>query len=268
MACIARLTPQQTHWSFIMTPTSFDAALCARRLLAARDGAVVPSTEVLPHDATGAYAVQDAIMAVLGPVGGWKVGAKGAEAEPACAPLPASGLLPSGSRLVGAPWLLRGVELEVAFLLGRDLNPSDAHMQPRDLALAVDAVLPVIEVVETRLADWATAGALPKLADLQSHGALVMGPPSALTAASVDLRTTSARLYFDGAEVSSTTGGNPAADIWRMLAWLAFHAVQRGVPLKAGQVITTGSCTGMLFAPVGTRVEGELNGIGKVGLQF
>jgi len=251
-----------------MMPATFDAALCARRLLAARDGAVVQSTEVQPHDAAGAYAVQDAILAALGPVGGWKVGAKGPEAGPACAPLPASGLLTTGASLTGAPWLLRGVELEVAFLLGRDLNPADANMQPRDLALAVDAVLPVIEVVETRLADWATASALPKLADLQSHGALVMGLPSAMAPASVDLRTTSARLQFDGAEVSATTGGNPAADIWRMLAWLAFHAVQRGVPLKAGQVITTGSCTGMLFAPVGARVEAELDGIGKVRLQF
>ncbi|MBC7381032.1 MAG: hydratase, partial [Burkholderiaceae bacterium] len=189
-----------------MMPATFDAALCARRLLAARDGAVVQSTEVQPHDAAGAYAVQDAILAALGPVGGWKVGAKGPEAGPACAPLPASGLLTTGASLTGAPWLLRGVELEVAFLLGRDLNPADANMQPRDLALAVDAVLPVIEVVETRLADWATASALPKLADLQSHGALVMGLPSAMAPASVDLRTTSARLQFDGAEVSATTG--------------------------------------------------------------
>ncbi|CAN5630880.1 hypothetical protein BH11PSE7_BH11PSE7_31990 [soil metagenome] len=207
-------------------------------------------------------------MATLGPTGGWKVGAKSALAEPACAPMPASGLMPSGSQLVGAPWLLRGVELELAFRLGRDLNPSDANMLPRDLALAVDAVLPVIEVVETRLADWPTAGALSKLADLQSHGALVLGPPSWLASSSVDLRTTRAHLQFDGAQISSTTGGNPAADIWRMLAWLAFHAVQRGVPLKAGQIVTTGSCTGMLFAPVGTRVNGELEGIGKVALQF
>ena len=251
-----------------MTASTFDAVLCARRLLSARDGALVQSTGVLPPDAAGAYAVQDAIMAALGPIGGWKVGAKGPESEPACAPLPARGLIPSGARLIGAPWLMRGVEVEVAFRLGRDLNPSDGNMLPRDLALAVDAVLPVIEVVETRLADWAEAGALAKLADLQSHGALVLGPPSALAAASVDLRTTSARLQFDGAEVASTTGGNPAADIWRMLAWLAFHCVQRGVPLKAGQIITTGSCTGMLFAPAGSRVEAELSGIGKVSLEF
>jgi hypothetical protein len=44
--------------------------------------------------------MQDATVAALGPIGGWKVGAKSPEAEPVCAPLPASGMLASGARSV------------------------------------------------------------------------------------------------------------------------------------------------------------------------
>ena len=77
-----------------------------------------------------------------------------------------------------------------------------------------------------------------------------------------------AYLAFDGQPVASTRGANPAADIWRLLGWLAWHCLQRGQTLRAGQVVTTGSCTGMLFAPEGAQVQAELAGIGRVELQF
>lgn len=240
----------------------------ARLLAAARRGAGVDSHEVLPADAAGAYAIQDATLRQLGPAGGWKVGAKGLQAEPACAPLPATGLLASGAALAGSAWRLRGIEVEVAVRLARDLVPGDALLPPAELAAAIDCVLPVIEVVDTRLADWREADPLAQLADLQSHGALVMGRPAGLRPADVDLRTVAAYLAFDGQPVASTRGANPAGDVWRVLAWLARHCERRGQPLRAGQVVTTGSCTGMLFAPEGARVQGHLDGLGLVELQF
>ena len=233
-----------------------------------RGGARVRWRDVLPEDRAGAYAIQDATLARLGPIGGWKVGSKGPKAETACAPLPASGLLASGVTLVGDAWRMRGVEVEVALRLGRDLDASDALLSPAELAAAVDAVLPVIEVVETRLADWAGSDALAQLADLQSHGALVMGATSTFSPAELDLRTVQAHLSFNGQVAAHTTGGNPAADLWRMFAWLARHCAQRGQPLRAGQMVTTGSCTGMLFAPQGAFVVAELHGIGRVELQL
>lgn len=247
----------------------FDPQAAARRLLNARKGAATARfRDVLPPDRAAAYAVQDAVVAQLGAVGGWKVGARSPAMEPTCAPLPASGLLASDSALIGPPWAMRGIEVEVAFRLGRDLQPADAGLPPADIAQAMDAVLPAVEVVETRLADWRDSDPLAQLADLQSHGALVLGEPAALPPDAVNLRTMQAYLAFDGQPVASTRGANPAADVWRLLAWLAFHCVQRGQPLRAGQVITTGSCTGMLFAPDGARVTAQLEGIGRVELRF
>ena len=244
-------------------------AITAKLLLDAREGRAIANwRDVLPGSRIDAYAIQDATLASLGPTGGWKVGAKDPQAEPACAPLPASGLLASGVRLAGTPWRMRGVEVEVALRLGRDLDAAVDHLSPKELAAAVDAVLPVIEVVETRLADWEGSDPLAQLADLQSHGALVLGPASGFSAEQLDLRTVHAHLTFNGQVAASTVGGNPAEDVWRMLAWLAQHCVQRGQPLRAGQIVTTGSCTGMLFAPEGTSVVAELAGIGRVEVQF
>ncbi len=247
-----------------MTPSA-----AAQILLATRQGGpAVGPQYVLARSPQDAYAVQDATLAQWGPLGGWKVGASGPTVEPVCSPLSAGCLLPSGAMLQGAPWVLRGVEVEVALRLGRDLDPQGRVLSPQALTSAFDAVLPVIEVVESRLADREASGPLAQMADLLCHGALVLGPPSSLLPAEVDLRSVDACLSFDGQTVASTHGGNPAADIWHMVAWLALHSAQRGHPLRAGQIITTGSCTGMLQAPVGVLVQARLAGIGSVEVQF
>ena len=254
-----------------MTTLNLATNASSQLLAARRSAAIVRWADILPASREAAYAVQDASMAGLGATGGWKVGAKSPDAEPTCAPLPASGLLASGVRLAGQATQMRGIEVEAALRLGRDINPQGKLLTPAELAEACDAVLPVIEVVETRLADWPGSGPLAQLADLQSHGALILGAPLAMQPAQLDLRLLHAHLMFNGDTVSNTQGGNPAQDVWRMLAWLALHCAQRGQPLRAGQIITTGSCTGMLFAPAGALVQAELSGPGsdgQVAVQF
>jgi 2-keto-4-pentenoate hydratase len=254
------------------SPSRFDAGSAAQYLLRARKGsALVPSAEVAAPDASSAYAVQDTVALALGDVGGWKVGASGPAAEPGCAPLPAAGIFQTGAALLGPPWCMRGVEVEVAIRLGHDLVPRPGEtgaLSPARIFEAIDAVLPAVEVIESRLADWRESGPLAQLADLQNHGGLVVGSPSPIDPRDIDLRTVEAYLAFDGQPVASTRGANAAADIWRLVGWLAWHCAQRGAPLRAGHVITTGSCSGMLFAPEGALVQAQLAGIGQVEIHF
>jgi 2-keto-4-pentenoate hydratase len=253
------------------SPT-FDAAAAAQRLVRARKGAaLVPGVEIGAQDKAAAYAVQDAMAKALGAVGGWKVGAAGPTDEPACSPLPLAGIFQTGAQLLGPPWRMRGIEVEVAIRLGHDLvpQPGDTEaLSPARVIEAIDAVLPAVEIIESRLADWRESAPLAQLADLQNHGGLIVGAPSPIDPRDVDLRTVEAYLAFDGQPVASTRGANPAADIWRLVGWLAWHAAQRGMPLRAGQVVTTGSCSGMLFAPEGSHVQAHLAGIGQVELRF
>jgi 2-keto-4-pentenoate hydratase len=243
-------------------------ATAARALLVARrDGRRAPSALVQPADHDEAYAIQDATLAAIGPVGGWKIGAC-AGREPTCAPLPAEGLLPDGAYLTGPAWRLRGIEVEVGFQLGIDLPPRAAPYTRDDLALAVHAVLPVIEVVETRLADWLGAGAEAQLADLLSHGALVLGPRAPFEPAWFDLARVEAVLRFGEQIVAHTVGEHPSPDAGTLLEWLANHCAARGAGLKAGQVITSGSCTGLLFASQGTAVCVEIAGLAPLSLSF
>lgn len=250
-----------------MTHRPFDPQPLAEALAAAWNGAErLPDAQVPVADADQAYAVQNALIARLGPAAGWKVGATSDEAEPTAAPLPARGVVAQGAPLAVPARSLRGIELEVAVRLGADLLPGDRLPQADEILAAIDAVMPAIEIVDSRLAATRQAPAMAKLADLQSHGALVLGAPLARDLRELDLRTLHTRLWFDGAVVADTTGGHVAPDLLRVLAWLARHAQARGLPLRAGQVITTGTCTGLLMAPAGARVEGEVAGLGRVAL--
>jgi len=241
----------------------------ATLLVAARtNGVAIDWTGMVPATRDDAYAIQDATVLALGPVAGWKVGARSEAAEPICAPLPASGLLASGARLLGPTWALRGIEVEVALRVGRDLDIGQDVLTPAELVSAFDAAMPAIEVVETRLDRWKESPALAQLADLQSHGALVLGAPSRLEVSMVDLLEVEAQLRMGAAPVTSTKGGNPGRDIWRLLGWLACHCARRRRPLRAGQVVTTGSCTGMAFANQGDEVQGSITGLGQVHLGF
>jgi len=259
-----------------MTTPDIPHGVAAQRLAAARaTNTLVHSADIQLPDAAAAYAVQGATLALLSPqgaaadsIGGWKVGAADIQAAQHCAPLPRAGLFASGATLSGPQWRWRFVELEAALRLGRDLDPQGRLLSREELAPAFDAVLPTLEVVESRLADGRAAHPMARLADLQSHGALVVGAPSALAPRDLDLRALDATLTFDGAEAVQTHGGNPAQDVWRLLAWLALHCAERGMPLRRGQIVTTGSCTGLVAAPLVAQVQGHIAGLGSVSLRF
>ncbi|RSZ39951.1 2-oxopent-4-enoate hydratase [Variovorax sp. 553] len=226
-------------------------------------------SSLLPsHDRRAAYAIQDATLAALGPIGGWKVGASAPGREPVCAPLPAEGLVPGGASLVGAAWHLRGVEAELAFRLGTDLPPRGLPYTRDEVADAIDAVLPVIEVAETRLVDWLDASPSALLADLLCHGGLVLGEPAPFERAWLDLAHTEVVMHFDAQVVAHTVGEHTHPDVGALLVWLANEAAARGAGLRAGQVVTTGSCTGMLFASQGTAVRAEVKGLAPLHARF
>ncbi len=249
--------------------THFTPQAHAQALAGAWNGAPRVSAATLPiADDAQAYAVQEALAGLLGPVAGWKVGASSDTGEPNAAPLPASVVRPAGTRLGLASRSLRLIELEVAVRLRKDLQPGERLLSRDEVMDAVEAVLPVIEVVDSRLAEARDAPAATRLADLQSHGALVYGAPSGVDPRAVDMTRLRTRLWFDGALATDVTGAHAAPDIWRLIAWLARHAQARGRPLRAGDVVTTGSCTPPVIAAQGARVAGEISDLGRLEFQL
>ncbi len=236
-----------------------------RLLLDARQGAPVPN-DAVPEDAAQAYRVQALVMAQLGEIGGWKVGAAGPEAPIACAPMPCAGIAHSPARFDPAVFTQREVESEICFTLAVDLPSREAPYGRAEVLAALGTCHPGIEVLQSRYADPAAAGALAGLADLIQHGGYVVGAPLTgwrdLDFASLPVVQTVA----DGPVARAV--GNPAGDMLRLLIWLANTGAAWAGGLRAGQVVTCGSWTGKTAVAAGGSATAAFGGAEAVLVEF
>ena len=222
-------------------------------------------TELMPANQAEAYFVQDRMAEAYGEIGGWKVGASAPDASPIFAPMPAAWIASSGAAL--GTHRYRGLEAEIAFLLGQDLPPRATPYTREEVLAAVTSCHPAIEVLESGFIDPSAANRLAMIADLQMHGGFVYGP-AILGWRSLDFTTESVSLVIDGVVRAERTGSNTSGDLLRLLPWLANEGAVRTGGLKAGQWITTGSWTGNLQALSSSTVDAHFAHAGSVSLRF
>jgi 2-keto-4-pentenoate hydratase len=217
-----------------------------------------------PGNLDEAYAIQDLVLSQLGDhISAWKVGAASPGAEPACAAIANTSLYQDEANLPAERFNLIGAEAEIAYRLGRDLPPQSSPYSLEQVKIAVDAVYPVIEVSDTRFVTWASQSRSSHVADQLNHGALIVGSRS-LALADVDPFKQRAIMSINGEVRADTVGGNPAGDPMRLLLWLANVGARRAGGLRSGNIITTGSLTGVIFVKPPVVLHADLPGLGAV----
>jgi len=226
------------------------------------------ATSGVVRDATEAYAVQDLVFARLHAgerVRAWKVGSASVDIEPTASPVLR---LHSGpTALPGTAFHRIGVEAEVAYRFARDLPNRVTPHSFEEIGAAIAEVLVAIEICDTRLADWATAPELWKLADFQNNGALVVGTGTAQWQA-IDFRVQRAELLVNGQTQSAVTGAHPFGDPFRLLPWLVAHCARRTGGLRAGDVVTTGAWGGVYYVKPGCEVRARFAGVGEASVSI
>lgn len=231
-----------------------------------RIAALLP--DEIPASASEGYAVQEAILERLAiPVAGWKVGAASPTAEPQAGPILADRLKPSPATFAFLPNAFRTVEAEIALKMARDLPARTAAYGEDEVWDAVGSLHVGIEVLESSFADRRRIAEHAVLGDLLNNGAYCYGDAVGDWRGR-DLATPVAILSFDSREIRRAQAGTPGGHPKRLLAWLANHAAARGRPLKAGDIVTTGSHTGMIDALPGTWALARFEGIGQAELHF
>ena len=248
-----------------------DVEALASRLIAARHSGnriAALSPAEAPATAAEGYALQDKILQRLGiAIAGWKVGASSPDAEPQAGPILADRLKASPASFALPPNAFRTVEAEIAFRVGRDL-PTRAQPYAADEVWDAMASLHVgIEILESSFVDRRKIPEHAVLGDLLNNGGYAYGAALSDWRA-LDLATPQAILFFDGNEIRRAKAGTPGGHPKRLVTWLANHAAARGTPLKRGDIVTTGSHTGMIDAMPGTEVTARFDGIGEASLTF
>jgi 2-keto-4-pentenoate hydratase len=156
------------------------------------------------------------------------------------------------------------VEAEIAFVLKKDL------LGPRvttvDVLKATEYVLPALEIVDSRVADWKIK-LQDTIADNASSGLYVLGGRP-LTVDQLDLSQVGMVLYKNGQIVNTGVGaaalGNPATCV----AWLANKLFEFGITLKAGEVILSGALSAAANAEPGDYFSTRIAHLGEVGVKF
>ncbi|HEX4504751.1 MAG TPA: fumarylacetoacetate hydrolase family protein [Alphaproteobacteria bacterium] len=248
----------------------FDANAAANYLIGQRKPDAILAgalpEEFRPQSLQDAIAVQMATMAVLGPIGGWKVGAANATAEPSASPLALSGICKSPGRVQVRT---RIAECEIGFTFAKALPPRGTPYTADEVLAAIGTCQPTIEAVDPRFISPSGLDQLTILADCGMHGGLVVGTPIAewrpeMFAALHVVST------VNGAPQREAVGSNPGGtDLMRLLVWLTNSEVVRAAGgLAAGAVVTTGSWTGADPLPPGAHVVGRFDGFAPVEATF
>jgi len=242
------------------TELTDDHAEAAARLLAdsAMTRRAVDTLGVELADLASGYRVQDSGHGLHDdPLVGWKVGCTSSAAqkflsidEPVTGRYRTSHVVDGSGQISATDFVMAPhLEVEVGFRLLADVDgaPSDSLL----LADAVEAFV-AIEVVASRFAAFPMLGGPMLVADNVAGARMIVGPALALDAAGIRaLDTAPLTLTVDGVEVAAGTGAEALGHPLTVLAWLAGHATARGIPLRAGELVITGTCTGLTAARAG-----------------
>lgn len=223
-----------------------------------------------------AYAIQELVIAGRLAGGarrvGWKVGLT-SEAmqrqlgvdQPDFGPLLDEMEIDDGGEAPLSDLISPRVEGEIAFRLAADL--SGEGLSTSDVLAACEAVVPALEIIDSRVADW-RIGLADTVADHASAARFVVGGPGC-AADSLDLAAAELVLRRDGIEVDRGSGaavlGHPA----KAVAWLAATLEPFGERLRAGDLVLAGALHAAIPAEAGIAVEADFGApLGSVRVRF
>lgn len=169
---------------------------------------------------------------------------------------------PGGATLPRGAFMVCIVEAEVGLRLRRDI---EGTLSRDDLLDAIDAVFPAIELADSRYARWPEAPAPAIVADLAYAGAWVRGADCA-NWRELDLSALPVRLSRDGALTREGHSSAVLGDPLRALARAVAEASTHGRVLRAGTVVSTGTCTAPWPLDDGGHLHADFGPLGQVEL--
>ena len=232
-----------------------------------------------PSGIEEAYAVQDAFVSLKSRACGTVAGHKIALTTPRMRAMvgldaPLAGRLharqvvrgPASVRAVDYGRLL--VEFEIAAQMAADLPAQGAPYTMGQVAAAVGAVMPALELADDRGADYATLSArgLELAADNAWNEGAVLGEPCAEWRR-IDLAAVAGVAFVNGATVGEGRGADTMGHPFAALAWVASHLASRGQGLRSGDIVITGSLVTSKFPRARDRIRFEAGALGSVELQ-
>jgi len=155
-------------------------------------------------------------------------------------------------------------EGEIAFVLKRDLK--GPGVTAADVLAATEGVMACFEIVDSRIRDWKIK-IQDTVADNASCGVFVLGD-RLVDPRGVDLNTCGMVLEKNGEIVATGAGAAALGAPANAVAWLANTLGKLDIPLKAGEVVLSGSLAIMVPVKAGDSLRVTIGGIGGCSVRF
>jgi 2-keto-4-pentenoate hydratase len=228
-----------------------------------------------PAAISDAYDIQDKYVALLareqGGAIGYKVGLTSAPMQAFCRiDHPIAGVVlgrrvhRSGARVRRSDFGRLGLEFEIAVRIKSDLPVKSGPWTAEMIAPDIDGVCAAIELVDDRSADYASLDVRSLVADNSWNGGIVL---SEFATTWPDLESVLGRATKERVAIGEGHGRDILGHPFNSVAWLATQLASRGVGLKAGQVVMTGSVMKTVFPEEAASYRFELEHIGFVEVQ-
>ncbi|UFJ41098.1 fumarylacetoacetate hydrolase family protein [Brevibacillus humidisoli] len=156
------------------------------------------------------------------------------------------------------------VEAEIAFVLKHDLH--GPQVTAHDVLMATDYVLPALEIVDSRIANWQIK-LQDTIADNASSGFYVLGGRP-VQPDQIDLSLAGMALYKNGELMNTGVGAAALGHPANCVAWLVNKLSEFDMPLRAGEVILSGALSAAVDAKPGDAFQARVAHLGEVGVRF
>jgi 2-keto-4-pentenoate hydratase len=228
-----------------------------------------------PRDRAEGYAIQAAIeQTSKRPLFGWKIAATSEAGQkhinvegPMAGRILAETVIANGGTASMAGNEMRVGEPEFAFCMASDLPPRSEPYTVQQVLDAVATLHPAIEIPDSRFADFVSAGAAQIIADNACAHLFVLGAATTSNWRALDLVEERPVITLRGKQYTGH-GKNVLGDPRVALAWLANELRELGLTLKAGEIVTTGTCHPPLPIQSGDRFAADFGSLGKVSVRF
>ena len=153
--------------------------------------------------------------------------------------------------------------------MAENVDATKAPVTGAQIRAACARVVPAIEIVDSCFGPkWKEAGGLNVTAENGAHGRFILGGGHEAAPASFDAEGIKVQILVNGKVEREGSGAAVDGGAFEATAWLANQLGARGIALRKGDIITTGTTTVPWVGNAGEDVVARFEGLGEVSIKF
>ena len=228
-----------------------------------------------PTSLAEGYEIQSAFVQLWpDTLAGWKIGATShvtmerfGVSEPIYGPFFASDIHASPATPAAGRLQQMAIESEFAYRLGKDLPARATPYTREEILDAIDALIPCFEIVGPRFVKVPFDDVASAVADCVMNAAMILGEPIT-DWRNIDAARHPVKLSIDGMVTGEGNGSDCLGDPRNVLDWIVEKLRARDIDLKKGEILSTGTCTGIVPFRPGQKAVGDFGPLGRVEVNY